>query len=125
MGIAVHITLDAMDDAESFQVKTIQSISRRQAIIGTYKGLLAYIVSASALADDCLDDLSANDLNPDPDWCHNNPFDPLYPLDPLDPLDPLTPLDPLDPVPTPTMPGLGLAALSGLLLVLARKFYRR
>lgn len=99
-----------MDDAGSFQVKKIQSITRRQAIMGTYKGLLAYIASASALADHCLDDLSANDPNPDPDWCHNDPLDPS---------------DPLDPVPTPTMPGLGLAALSGLLVVLARKFYRR
>ena len=77
-------------------------------MVGTCKGLFAYIASASALADHCLVDLSAND--PDPDWCHNDPLDPL---------------DPLDPVPTPTMPGLGLAALSGLLLVLARKFYRR
>ena len=113
MGIAVHITLDATDDAESFQVREIQSITRRQAIVGTYRGLLAYIASASALADHCLNDLSANDPYSDPDWCHD------------DPLNPLTPLAPVPPVPTPTMPGLGLAALSGLLLVLARKFYRR
>ena len=102
MGIEVHITLGEMSDAESFRVTEMRSITRRQAIVGTFNGLLAYIASASALADHCIVDLSGGEIN-DPDWCHTDP----------------------DPVPTPTVPGLGLAALGGLLLVLARKFYRR
>lgn len=100
MGIEVHITLGAVNDAGSFRVTKMRSITRRQAIVGTFNGLLAYIASASALADDCIVDLSGGEIN-DPDWCH------------------------ADPVPTPTVPGLGLAALGGLLLVLARKFYPR
>lgn len=100
MVIEVHITLGAVNDAESFWVTKMRSITRRQAIVGSFNGLLAYIASASALAGDCIVDLSGGEIN-DPEWCH------------------------ADPVPTPTMPGLGLVALSGLLLVLVRKFYRR
>ena len=100
MGIDVHITLGEMSDTESFRVTKMRSITRRQAIFGTFNGLLVYVASASALADDCIVDLSGGEIN-DPNWCHS------------------------DPVPTPTVPGLGLAALGGLLLVLARKFYRR
>ena len=108
MGIAVHITVGPIRDSERFRMRKMSSITRRQAMVGSCKSLIAFIASASALADDCLVDLSANNLFPDS--CHTD----LTPLD-----------DPLPPVPTPTMPGLGLVALSGLLLVLVRKFYRR
>ena len=116
MGIAVHITVGPISDAERFRMRKLPSITRRQAMVGSCKSLIAYIVSASAFADDCLVDLSAN--NPSPDSCHTD----LTPLD--DPFAPV-PDDSLPPVPTPTMPGLGLVALSGLLLVLVSKFYRR
>ena len=72
----------------------MQPITRRQALAGTAKSVVAYVASASALADDCLVDLSAN---VDPNQCH----------------------------PVPTVPTFGLAALGSLLLLLAKRFYRR
>ena len=69
-------------------------ITRRQAIAGTLKGAVAYVASASALADHCLVDVSAH---PNPNVCHT----------------------------VPTVPTFGLAALGGLMLLLAKRFYRR
>lgn len=77
----------------------MQSITRRQAIAGTVKGVVAYVASASAMADHCLVDISAGG---DPNECHSKP------------------------VPTvPTVPTLGLAALGGLVVLLAKRFYWR
>ena len=72
----------------------MEPITRRQAIVGTLKGAVAYVASASAMADHCLVDISAG---VDPNICH----------------------------PVPTVPNFGLAALSGLMLLLAKRFYRR
>lgn len=96
MATEVHITLDVTNDVKSFQVEKMQSITRRQAITATFKGVVAYVASASAMADHCLVDISAG---VDPDICH--------------------------PKPVPTVPTLGLAALGGLMLLLAKRFYRR
>lgn len=96
MAIEVHITLVAINDVKSLQVGKMQSITRRQAIAATFKGVVAYIASASVMADHCLVDISAVG---DPDICH--------------------------PKPVPTVPTFGLAALGGLMLLLAKRLYRR
>lgn len=96
MATKVHITLVIINDVQSFQGQKMQSITRRQAIAGTVKGVVAYVASASAMADHCLVDISAGG---DPNECHSKPV--------------------------PTLPTLGLAALGGLVLLLAKRFYRR
>ena len=96
MATEVHITLVVTNDVKIFQVEKMQSITRRQAITATVKGVVAYVASASAMADHCLVDISAG---VDPDICH--------------------------PKLVPTVPNLGLAALGGLMLLLAKRFYRR
>lgn len=96
MATKVHITLVWIHDVKSFQVEKMQSITRRQAIAATFKGAVAYVASASAMADHCLVDISAG---VDPDICH--------------------------PKPVPAVPTLGLAALGGLMLLLAKRLYRR
>jgi hypothetical protein len=92
----VHTTLVVINDAQSFQGKKMQSITRRQAIAGTVKGVVAYVASASAMADHCLVDISAG---ADPNECHAKPV--------------------------PTVPPSGLAALGVLMLLLATRLYRR
>ena len=92
----VHITLVVIHDVKSFQVEKMQSITRRQAMAAIFKGAVAYVASASAMADHCLVDISAG---VDPDICH--------------------------PKPVPAVPTLGLAALGGLMLLLAKRVYRR
>ena len=77
-------------------MKKTASLTRRQAISSSLAGVFLYVTSASSLADHCLVDISA--ANPDPDWCH--------------------------PKPVPTLPGLGLAALSGMLIYLVKKLYK-
>ena len=90
----VHITLAVINDVQSFHVKKMEPITRQQAIVGSLKGAVVYVASASAMADDCLVDISAGG---DPNICH----------------------------PVPTVPTSGLAALGGLMLLLAKRFYRR
>ena len=90
----VRITLVVINDVQSFHVEKMEPITRRQAIVGSLKGAVAYVASASAMADDCLVDISAG---VDPNICH----------------------------PVPTVPTSGLAALGGLMLLLAKRFYRR
>ena len=94
MGTEVHITLVAIYDMQNFHVEKMEPITRRQAIVGSLKGAVVYVASASAMADDCLVDISAGG---DPNICH----------------------------PVPTVPTSGLAALGGLMLLLAKRFYRR
>ena len=96
MATKVHITLVWIHDVKSFKVEKMQSITRRQAIAAAFKGAVAYVASASAMADHCLVDISAG---VDPDICH--------------------------PKPVPAVPTLGLAALGGLMLLLAKRLYRR